>query len=552
MFSTLVALAVLAAFLGLRRLRQGAGSRARPGLRNNDIFAGRLTEGLLHALVSDRGYLRTDTRISDVFGSAVTVDRDGACGRLVLYPALAFGHDGDLPGLRALAARQGSKFPAAIVVVGGSEEFARTAFDATAPVRTLHVDDAGVVREARRGLRSQAPRLVLENALDRIEADLKEGIFPTLALETARSLVSSGPDETFRPGPASRGVVTPALTVAILLCFAAEVAISRDAWTGDGATLSVVYRMGAIHHPTILSGEWQRLIAAPFLHFGLLHLAMNGWAQWSLGAPIEFLVGPWGFLALWVGSALGASLTSLIFNESSVAAGASGAIFGLLGAFTTFVFFRKDVLPQPVPRPLRNGVLATLLLNLMISFIPSIDMAAHAGGFVTGALLAFGLRRGRTMPLAPVRPGPLRLAVAVLVVLGVGVTALQSRADLSLAAPEVQGLHRVAEVQLPVPRGFTASESRTRGLTTVELDGGPASPYSITYKVSEPQADEAAALRILQTLRSTEAAPGPSDWIALSRLGIQDRRAIEVVVIAPASCRAQADVLGATLAQQIR
>lgn len=485
-------------------------------------------------------------------GSAVSIDRDGACGRLILYPALAFGREADLQGVRALAAKHPSRPATTLVVVGGNEEFGRSAFRAAAPLRTLHVDDDGAVREVRRRFQSQAPRLVIENALDRLAVALEDGTFPSLDFETARGLVSSGPQDEFRPPLLPRGVVTTALTAAIILCFVVEVMIGRDALKGEGATMAIAYRMGAIYRATILEGEWQRLIAAPFLHFGFLHLAMNGWAQWSLGTPIEFLVGSPGFLALWVLSALGASLTSLIFNESSVAAGASGAIFGLLGAFTTFVFFRRDVLPQPAPRALRNGVLATILLNVMISFIPGIDMAAHAGGFLTGALVAFGLRRERPMELTPRRVLGLRLAVGGLVLTGVGVTAVQNRADLSLAVPQIAGDYRVGDLRLPVPEGFVASESRAKGLTTIELDGGPASPFSVIYKVSEPQSDEPAALRVLRSLRSKEAPPGPSDWIALSRLGVQNLRAIEIVVVSPSSCRDRADSLGSALASGIR
>lgn len=553
MSPTVILLGLLATFLGLGALRRFGAPRARPIFRQNDIFAGRLTEGLLHALISDRGYVRTDTRIVGVFGSAVVVERVGACGRLVLCPALGFGRENDLPVLAATAARHRTDRAATIVVIGGGEEFARSAFAATAPVRTLHIDDFGTVREARGRFRSSSPRLVIENALDRMAGDLSEGAFPTVDFETVRGLVSDAPEPEFRPPPPLRGVVTTALTVAIILCFAVEVAISPDSFSGGGATLTVAYRMGAIYQSAILAGEWQRLIGAPFLHFGLLHLAMNGWAQWSLGAPIEFLVGPWRFLALWVGSALGASLTSLIFNESSVAAGASGAIFGLLGAFTTFVFFRKDVLPQPVPRPLRNGVLATLLLNLMISFIPSIDMAAHAGGFLTGAFMAFGLvKRDRAEAMAPSRPGPLRLAVAALVLLGVGLTSIQTRADLSTRVPEIATEHAVGEVRLPIPRNFVVTERRTKGLTTVEADGGPASPFSVTYKVSEPQADEEAARRVLKTLHPEPVSVKDSDWIAVSQMGIQNLRAIEIVVAAPASCSAKAEKLGADLASRVR
>jgi membrane associated rhomboid family serine protease len=439
------------------------------------------------------------------------------------------------------------------VVIGGGDEFARKAARATSPLRILLVNESGRVLEVRGGFRSAAPRLVIENALDRMAEDLSAGAFASLDFETARSLVSSDLGESARPTSPFRGVVTSALSVAIAVCFLGEVAISRDALTGDGATLSVVYRMGAIHQPAILAGQWQRLIGAPFLHFGLIHLGMNGWAQWTLGTPIEFLLGPGRFFALWLGSAVGASLTSLVFNETSVAAGASGAIFGLLGSLTAFVFFRKDVLPQPVPRSLRNGVLATLLLNLMISFIPSIDMAAHAGGFLTGGLLALGLTRsGRAAPKAPSRPSLLRLAVLGLALLGVGVTSVQDRADLAVKAPEIGLEHRIQELDLPIPEDYSVSQTRAKGVTTVDADRGPASPFLVTFKVSEPQADREAAVLILKGLRPDPVPVEDSDWIALSQLGIQNLRAIEIIVVAPASCRAEAEKLVSGLARKIR
>ena len=551
---TALLLALVALAWGLHRMLGPSRQTARPAFRAHNIFAGHLTEGLLHALIADQGSLRADTRVSGAWGSSLRVDRDGACGRLVLAPALAFGTESDLPMLRALAARHAGERATTLVVIGGNAEFSRRALAATAPVRAIHIDDDGVVREARATFRTSAPRLVVENALDRVAADLSGGAFPIVDFATARSLVESDTTNGLGARPARSlpgGVVTPALTFAIVACFAAEVVISRDALTGSGGTLSVVYRMGAIHQPSILAGEWQRLIAAPFLHFGLLHVGMNAWAQWSLGLPLEFLVGPWALLGLWVASALGASLTSLVFNDVAVAAGASGAVFGLLGAFTTFIFFRRDVLPQPVPRPLRNGVLATLLLNLLISFVPGIDTAAHAGGFLTGAIVAFALARSPG-GAPPPRKARLRLVVGLLVLLGVGLTSALNRADATLALPVIASEHPLDELHLPVPEGFLVAESRTQGLTVVEMDGSPASPYTVTYRVSAPQPDEASAQRVLERLRSKAAAGEPSDWIALSRLGIQDRRAIELVVAAPASRRAEAEELGARLARAIR
>ena len=543
----------------LRSLFGRGGGSARPIFQEHDIFAGRLTEGLLHALLSDRGFLRSDSRVVGVEGSTIVIHRDGACGRLVLCPALGFGRDQDLPALSAAAARHAKDPSVTMVVVGGSEEFGGKAVEATSPLRVLHIDDAGRVRAARQGLRPSAPRLVIENALNRIESDLRDGAFPSIGFETARGLISEEADHDPRQERASHRVVTSALLFAMVACFLVQAAISRDSLRGQGAALSVAYRMGAIYPPAMVAGEWQRLIAAPFLHFGVLHIAMNGWAQWSLGAPVEFLIGPWRFLALWLGSALGASLTSFFFNEETVSAGASGAIFGLLGAFTTFVFFRKDILPQPVPRPLRNGVLATLLLNLMISFIPGIDMAAHAGGFVTGAIMAFALvRRDHGSLQGPAGAGRLRLVVALVVLVGVGLTSFQERADRSVRAPALGPDQTFGEVTLPVPHAFVTSRSRAGVFTTIEADGGLGSPFSVTYRMSEPQADDAAAIRVARSMRSGKAATPDSDpaerseWIAVSQLGVQGLRAIEVQVVAPASCREEAERLVSMLAKGVR
>src|SRR5262245_54973766 len=149
--------------------------KARAIFQANSIYAGRLSEGLLHALISDRGYLRADTRVVGFEGTAAIVARDGACGRLVISPALGFGRESDLKALRLLAGRHATDRAATLVVLGGDEEFGRNALEAARPLRALHVDDLGRVSEARAGFRSSAPRLVIENALDRMAADLGEG-----------------------------------------------------------------------------------------------------------------------------------------------------------------------------------------------------------------------------------------------------------------------------------------------------------------------------------------------------------------------------------------
>jgi membrane associated rhomboid family serine protease len=544
----LVAAIVVVALLAAKR----RGSSARPVFGASRVTPGRLAEGLLHALISDRGRLRADTRIVGWRPDEIVVERDGSCGRLVLVPVAG----DDATPIGDAAARHAADPAATLVIIGGS---ASDALRAGSPMRALHVGEDGRVAEARARWRSGAPRLVLENALDWIASDLRDGGFAAIDFETARTLLDHAPMTHRAAAPVLRAPVTMALTVAIMLCFAGQVAISRDSLRADGAAISVAYRMGAIHHEAIAEGQWQRLIAAPFLHFGVMHVLVNTWSQWAIGASLEFVMGPWRMLALWVMSAIGASLTSFVANDSSVAAGASGAVFGLLGALTTFVFLRKDVLPQPVPASLKRGVITTLVLNAAISFLPSIDMAAHAGGFVTGAVFAFFLvkrnDRGEGMARAS---GGLRLAVAALVISGVGITSWIERADLTVVAPPLSSRHAVGDLVLPIPQGFEVSERRTKGTTTLHAERGLASPFVVSYKVSDRQETEDEAERLIPAQRSPPPGGRPPgdddahDWIGLAREGVAANRAIEVLVSAPRSCREEADRLSAEIAKLIR
>lgn len=527
--------------------------KARAQISESRLDGVRLTEGLLHALTTIGGRFRADTRIVP-FEETPTIERAGSVGRLVLIPIIA-GAAEPAQMVARVVAEETRRSPAPlIVIVGGHASVAPPLLGAARPLRALHVDDRGVVREARASLRSPSPRLALELALDQVARSLDDGGLPYIDFETARALASRDP----LPPPATaplRMPVTFALTLAIALCFAVQVIASPDSLRGDGASLAIVYRMGGIYRQAILDGEWQRLIAAPFLHFGLVHILMNGWAQWALGGVVESLLGPWRFLILWVGSALGASLTSMAMNEATLAAGASGAVFGLLGAFTAFVFFRKDMLPQPVPSALRNGIWVTLLLNLFISFIPGVDMAAHIGGFVTGAILAMFVTRAPSV----YEPRPGRgallptLAVMVVVFVGVGKTSIDENLAQVTRAPRIQSQYKVDELALPIPKGFVVSESGSNRMTTVMAET-PASPFSVFYRITSEQRDPASAKERLEEMKPN-AEPTPEDddeVIALAWRGTLNLRGIEVLVQTPRSCREEAERLGSDLTSGIR
>jgi membrane associated rhomboid family serine protease len=128
------------------------------------------------------------------------------------------------------------------------------------------------------------------------------------------------------------------------------------------------------------AGEYYRLISAAFLHGGLLHIMFNMWVLFALGPQLEQLLGRARFLILYLLSALGGSVVSYVFSAPNVpSVGASGAIFGLMGA--TLV----------VGRRLRADVTNVAILigiNVAIGFVvPNIDWRAHLGGLITGAIV---------------------------------------------------------------------------------------------------------------------------------------------------------------------
>jgi rhomboid protease GluP len=189
--------------------------------------------------------------------------------------------------------------------------------------------------------------------------------------------------------------VTAALLAAILVVFVLELL------AGAPRDPQVLVNMGAIMKGAFLQGEYWRLVAAMFLHGGFMHLALNMWALWQIGAIFETLFGSTRFLLTYFISGIAASIVSSILIPAwTPGVGASGAIFGIIGAL--IIALRRS------PRWSRkewSGALARQLLmwagiNIVIGFtIPGIDNGAHIGGLVAGLLL--GLVPHRVPPPPP-------------------------------------------------------------------------------------------------------------------------------------------------------
>jgi rhomboid protease GluP len=152
-----------------------------------------------------------------------------------------------------------------------------------------------------------------------------------------------------------------------------------------------VIEAGANYGPAVLHGEWWRLVTSMFLHGGLLHLALNGWALYQLAGLFEIWLGSARLLLVYFVSGIAGSLASAFISDVP-SVGASGAIFGLLGALISFLLRRhEDLTPQA--KSLLMQLVGWAVINVVFGFsVKGIDNAAHLGGAAAGLLLGFVLR----------------------------------------------------------------------------------------------------------------------------------------------------------------
>jgi membrane associated rhomboid family serine protease len=149
-------------------------------------------------------------------------------------------------------------------------------------------------------------------------------------------------------------------------------------------TGTLLVKSFALFAPLVTSGEWWRLITAGFLHGSILHLIFNVYILWVIGSQLESIVRNIKFIIIYFVSLLGGSLASYLFSPfGSNSIGASGAIFGLMGAM--LVVGRK--------RNLDISQITTLVaINVVIGFVLSgIDWRAHLGGLAAGAVITWVL-----------------------------------------------------------------------------------------------------------------------------------------------------------------
>ena len=158
---------------------------------------------------------------------------------------------------------------------------------------------------------------------------------------------------------------------------------------GNGSTDNYTLLVFGANGDTLTkNGDYYRLFTSMFLHIGILHLLCNMYSLYIIGKEVENVFGKVKYLIIYLLSGIAGSILSLAFNHNTICAGASGAIFGLLGALLYFGYYYRTYLGATLTR----SIIPVIVLNLIIGFTSSgIDNAAHIGGLVGGILIAMAV-----------------------------------------------------------------------------------------------------------------------------------------------------------------
>lgn len=171
----------------------------------------------------------------------------------------------------------------------------------------------------------------------------------------------------------------------IIMAICIVLFIMMEVFSGGSTNSLTLLKYGANLDVLVKEGEYYRLFTCMFLHIGIMHLACNMYSLYVVGREVESLFGKIKYIIIYVLSGIFGSIMSIAFTHNTISAGASGAIFGLLGALLYFGIHYRTYLGDAIKR----SVIPIIVINLLIGFFSEgIDLAAHIGGLVGGVLVA--------------------------------------------------------------------------------------------------------------------------------------------------------------------
>jgi len=233
--------------------------------------------------------------------------------------------------------------------------------------------------------------------------------------------------------------VTVGLVAANALAYAL-VSLLLGSTTDTGALV----RAGANLKPAVAVGEYWRLPASMFLHVGLLHIFLNMYGLWILGRLVEQMFGRVRYFAIYMTAGLAGAAASFVFGSPGISAGASGAVFGVLGAAVAELALHRDAYPARWRGALLGNLIFLTLANVGIGFYyTAIDQSAHIGGLVAGlataALLSPQLRFAKTMAIRVVAATLAAIGAASIIYAAGGVATTSYRDTLARYSWELVG-----------------------------------------------------------------------------------------------------------------
>jgi membrane associated rhomboid family serine protease len=178
----------------------------------------------------------------------------------------------------------------------------------------------------------------------------------------------------------SRGSTTALVTRSLIAANVVIYLITASQGAGLNSPGGHLFRQWALDGPDVANGGWWRLITAAFLHASVIHIGLNMYVLWVIGAPVEEYLGRARFLALYFVSGLSGSAGALLITPLALTVGASGAIFGILGALL--------IIEWQTTGRLAGNAMTWIVINLALSFVISnISIGGHVGGLIGGILV---------------------------------------------------------------------------------------------------------------------------------------------------------------------
>ena len=158
--------------------------------------------------------------------------------------------------------------------------------------------------------------------------------------------------------------------------------------TKASSNIDVLIQNGANVDFLTKNGEYYRLLSSIFIHVGVIHFVFNMYALSVVGPQVESFFGRFRYFLIFIISGISGSILSITFNTNTVSAGASGAIFGLMGALLFFGYYYRGYLGSII----KSQIIPIIIINLIIGFSSTgIDNAAHIGGLIGGVLSSMAL-----------------------------------------------------------------------------------------------------------------------------------------------------------------